>query len=721
MKNRLLYTVLSLIIGGMVFTACDETDIDVFPDGWDTNKSDRSDVDIDTIGGIDVSKYHQARIFPGLVDTLTEVRIDASIVLDLSKPFVTRKEYGLDRSFSQGGEVELMPHPIFSTGLFAGAGELVKIEVTDPDVRGLTVQIGQHTDDLSKLSSYFREPVAYTRKTLYPGTNYVRFPLGGYIWIIRDDKMIGPENLTLNFKGVYKAHDFIKDQTDPEQWVAQLKATTVPWLELLGEHVAISVDRQRILEKIENNKDFATRLNRQLELLDHFFEYFYESKGILPDAESSSDRLPAHQERFVFDVQLLNNVAMHASNPQAIMMLKTSKLYDELTSWDNMVNAYFPSVFAALKNKYNISAVASDWRNAIAEIPLYRVAKDMYDAGYATTFPDGGADMTKDLNLSMAFAAADSAKRESNLKEVSMPTTYMLSQLAEFDRALGKQPFDILNGILFTARKGSSVADASYLQKALCDEYQLNLTPFFENWGLEMTEADREYARKYDLPQKQIWKINLLTRNTPIETLPSFDAAKFAHRHNRSNWTALAVDSAYIHNNEDIEGYKVENEMHKVVNLFDGKSSTYWASYVAPEDRNLGGRPNKYPLPFYIIIDMGEELDADGVYFVNGPTKTVSKFRVQTTTATGFQLDDTSVEWHDALSLNQTFASPYNEQFMEFPSRIHARYLRIVIDELNLNATVFNQWEPEDQERALRLNSLRFQEFAEFGTYYFKR
>ena len=54
-----------------VLAGCEASDFD-FDDGWDVNRADSSAVTVDTIQGIDVSMYEKARLFPGLVDTLTE-------------------------------------------------------------------------------------------------------------------------------------------------------------------------------------------------------------------------------------------------------------------------------------------------------------------------------------------------------------------------------------------------------------------------------------------------------------------------------------------------------------------------------------------------------------------------------------------------------------------------------------------------------------------------
>ena len=154
-----------------VLAGCEASDFD-FDDGWDVNRADSSAVTVDTIQGIEVSMYEKARLFPGLVDTLTEHRIaDTLVELDLSRTYAGMEDLCLKRlSFADKEEA---PQPIYSTGLYAGTGELVTIYVPE-GVWGLTVQIGMQTEDLTNNNAGLREPIVYIQKALYPGKKTVR-------------------------------------------------------------------------------------------------------------------------------------------------------------------------------------------------------------------------------------------------------------------------------------------------------------------------------------------------------------------------------------------------------------------------------------------------------------------------------------------------------------------------------------------------------------------
>lgn len=726
-KKKLIIPFLAVVGVFSSLCGCQENDDLDIENGWDNNKHPESDVEVDTLAGIDVSMYHLARIFPGLVDTLTEKHIEKELHLDLSKPFVTRREYGFSTRFVDKLAANALPQPIYSTGLYAGAGELVKIVIPESDVFGLTVQIGIHTDDLSSVASYFREPIAFTRKTLHSGTNYVRFPLGGYIWIIREPNAIGKKDIELNFSGVYEAPDYVLNETDPAEWQSKIMATTVPWAELRGRHLAISIDVQRLQKEISENPAFAQQLDDLLSRWDKFMELYWLSKGISPEADKNSDRMPYFPERVVFDAQLLKNLACHIDNIQAVMMLRTSQFYKEMASLSNIKSTDMMTFFNALNSKYQLASIDLKWLKAMNYLPVYRNAEQNYLSGDCGKVAGCEMELDKYLLPAYSFAAADSAKSLSNAmyQESRVPEDVLrlalLSQLGKYDVLRDKSEYSSINSLLADFRRGNIMSTAeSSMFRMFCDRYRENLTPLYDNWGISLADADREYATKYKLPDRQIWKIKPVDKNNAFAHATAFDKSKFRYRHNRNLWEAYATDATYENNNEDTE-YTDERYSHLVQHLFDGDKSTYWASYLGKNDNKLGGQPSKLELPYYIVIDMKEAKRIDGLYFVNGSRKYVSKFIVQTTSSSNINLEDAGVQWHNIATLKQTFASPYNEQFLELSHTVTTRYLRIVITELNLNQTVFATWDDEDKEKAKNLNSLRYQQFAEFGTFYYKK
>lgn len=130
MKNKIFYILIAVWgIWGVI--ACEDKDFEQIISATDDYSSETGG-DYYKGGGIDVSHYDKARVFPGLVDTLTERRIDEAIVnIDMTYRTVLAANVNLS----------ITSPAIYSTGLYAGAGEKITIFLDD-DVKGLTVQIG---------------------------------------------------------------------------------------------------------------------------------------------------------------------------------------------------------------------------------------------------------------------------------------------------------------------------------------------------------------------------------------------------------------------------------------------------------------------------------------------------------------------------------------------------------------------------------------------------
>lgn len=726
MKRTLLYIVAGLSILSATVSSCDtDYDLDI-PDGWDTNKGDESNVTVDTLIGIDASMYDKARIFPGLVDTLREAHIDTVLHLDLSKTYVDRETYRFTSPVI-ANRGENMPQPIYSTGCYAGAGELIKIEVPAGSPYGLSVQIGSQTDDLSKTSSYFREPIVYTRKSLSAGTNYMRFPLGGYIWIIREQKAKGPADFQLTIKNAYRAPDFINGVTNPEAWAKTVQNTTVPWLEIRSKRIAISIDRERVSQFLMADSKFAQNLSATLSGWDKLIENTYESMGIAVEDEKPENAMPAFPQRFIFDVQINvngENVLLHNNNVQGISMVKTTRLYNELVNASTVNSADFFSIYNSLFDRYKLvlTSGSSDWEAAVKLAPAYRHAESVYRSGAISSFPALSCDFDKVVKNALTYAAKEQTKdftsdkwlEDTKINRTSPHHVAMLAQLGNYD---------VLKGLtawsgLFSWRKAVRDGKANFgngdsessLFRALCDYYKENLTPFYEHWGVIISDNDRDYAAKYPLVSKELWKIDLLSKSNVLAKVGNYDKNKFRYRNNRQNWTVYAADSAYVHDNFDKE-YSDSKNFRRPENLLDGSRNSFWRSYLS------GDGDSPYPLPYYIVIDMQKAQAMDGFYFING---NISKFTIQTTDASGFNLYDSSVQWRTLKTVSQSEGFHANEQYFDFGGRVNARYLRIVITELNLSHPKSTATQDEI-DKFYRLHKNRTQEFSEFGTYYYKK
>ncbi|ULT28088.1 hypothetical protein KUH03_16690 [Sphingobacterium sp. E70] len=145
-----------------------------FKDGYQQGDETESPIMTDTtMGKADKSLYHRARIYPGLVGENVRRIQDTTLSLLIDREYISDFQY----------KVSYTPSPIYSTGLYAPAGENVRITVP-AGVVGLTAQIGVHTDNITGKDAPRRDAIIYTRKELFPGNNYVGNLYGGTLWII---------------------------------------------------------------------------------------------------------------------------------------------------------------------------------------------------------------------------------------------------------------------------------------------------------------------------------------------------------------------------------------------------------------------------------------------------------------------------------------------------------------------------------------------------------
>ncbi|MDR2414526.1 MAG: M60 family metallopeptidase, partial [Odoribacteraceae bacterium] len=300
--------------------ACQEKEYDLIVSATDDYTGDAA-ADYHSREGIDVSMYAKARIFPGLVDTAAEERLDEVIIeLDLTRKALSAANMNL----------AYLPSAIYSTGLYAGAGEKITVQM-DEDIKGLSVQVGIHTRDISSLEAIERDPLLTTTMPLFRGKTEIRNPWGGYIWINRSgsdgaDRPAFP----LKISGAYAAPDFVPGETRADAWVEKIKATSVPWIELRGEHYVFSVPAKYIQKKVnESGETFAARLEEALGLWDEWMRCIYDFHGL--DDTDPDFPLPDYPVRAVMDVHLQNERYSYY-NVNLVELLQTEELIDMITT-----------------------------------------------------------------------------------------------------------------------------------------------------------------------------------------------------------------------------------------------------------------------------------------------------------------------------------------------------------------------------------------------------
>lgn len=674
--RNLIKIVSSFLLIGWIAQSCDVAYQYDIESGTDEYTGDESNVSIDTTMAIDASMYDKARIFPGLIDTAVERRIaDTTISLDLSKVYLSPLELG----------VTATPQPIYSTGLYAGPGELVIVNV-EGNIMGLSLQIGSHTDNLTATGAASREPIVYTTKALFPGKNYIRNGLGGYIWIKKKEGVIGSPDFKLNISNVYKAPDYVAGSNlNASTWANEIRNTTVPWLELRGEHVAFSVSRARIASKLLDDPNFAANMEQLLEGWDNIMKtYYYAYYGLEKGNSDARFRIPEFPERVVMDVQLEDNVYMRWEG-QPIVTLNTNVMINDLTDYQALLSGNSPNIFTAMGNNY--AMIRSPWwsqmEGAANVIPLYRLAEQGFKDGLTNRMSDIFTQQNEGINqlfpLALEYAAVDSAKwlRSDAGTNYNAFALLPIIQLAYYN----DDNWTFYEHLNTKIKQNPLSSGLNFFFTELCAYFGKDFSPFFDHWGIDLSDATRAVGRNYPLIDKTIWLYNPLSSNPNANVVP-FNTTSYRYSHIRSNWDIRAFDVNYV-DNEQV------NDAGSIRFILDGQKASRWHSQWQGDAR---------PLPHYIVIDMKNKQDIDGFYYANGDREhRASRMIIQTTDAENIRLDDINVEWNkiaelrpiddmhnyspaDGVKPYEGLAGHYkNERYFEFLNTQNLRYIRIVL------------------------------------------
>lgn len=697
-KERYYIVALLMAIGSSLWLgSCDTAYKYDITDGIDIDGASEPNITIDTEGGIDVSMYEKARIFPGLVDTAREERINATIELDLSKQYIDSITLGVSR----------VPQPIYSTGYYAGAGEQVAITVED-NTMGLSVIIGSHMDDLTELDPYQRMPLVYVTKALFPGKNIIKNPLGGTIWIKKSLGLKASSTCSLKLEGVYKSPDFIIGETDMQEWKRKISETTVPWLEIRGKHFAFTVQKDRVLDNLANISASLEDIGKEWdEAIEEFFYHYY---GLKTDKNAGEkERAPEFPIRVVLDVQILGNLYLRNSD-YAIVAINNNYMLEEMLNLRTLRIGNSVALFKAINSmttyRTRNNPWSMDYQAATNVIPLYRIGAKNYltENSFGDIFP-GEENIVTLFPKAIDYAATDSSKwakeDRATLSDENIPykafNLLSLIQLANYEN----NDWDVMKYLNIKAKEERSIDNStlSYAFRKMCDYFQQNLSPFFDHWGIKQLDDDRTYAEKYPLIKKKAWEYNPLQPNE----LEEYDGSAYCYRDNRKEWRVTAFDKNYNLN--------YDGDYRKPESLIDGNKTTYWSS----------GKFNDKPLelPYYVIFDLNKTSEIDGVYLANGySNQCLSDIHVEYLGSEVTDPYDINASWSTLLQITDpeiVKANLKNERFFDCP-RTEVRYLRLKISNPN-TITFKSDSDLTEEEKADRQ---KYHSIAEFGTYHKK-
>lgn len=562
-----------------IAVACGEKDSLEFEDGTPGDGALAPVITVDTsVRSIDVSKYAQARLFPGLVCT-DEPRGTYTLAMDLNYNFV-----------GEDLRISVPPQAQFSTGLYAAPGELLVIDV--PGDYSLSVQVGAWTDNLSNLPNAPRDPVIYTRTQLAPGRNYVRNLYGGHIYIYAGRPITSPVNIT--FTNVVKSPDFILGETTNEAWQTAIRNSCVPWLELRSKNIIFTVPREYC---ITNPIADPTALMQEWD--DAINLDYYQWQGLEENPTNPVDKAPLLPWRVVQDIKPVVGYG-HSGYP--IVTFNDYGWYNEFTDINQIRGGGAWGTFHELGHNNQQTRYWS-WSSLVettCNLFVFKVARRQELKGYKAWPPTHPALPTR-IPQALSFALDGSATKNFDGTDARINDPF--SRLTPFIQIFDKIPanwgyqgqpdgWGFMAELYKKARRANriSITDQDkrdFFYETISDYTKKDWQLFFKAWGINISNISiNKISSRYNLMSQEIWKYNPLTR-TGGDT--------FVDLYNRGLWT--------ITPSSEEAGGEGPAPNGRAVAVLDGNLTTFWHSNWSVTSPNP---------PHILTFDMGRALDIKG-------------------------------------------------------------------------------------------------------------
>lgn len=643
-------------IAGMIalVSSCGKEGFD-FKDGYQQGDETESPIMTDTtMGKADKSLYHRARIYPGLVGENVRRIQDTTLSLLIDREYISDFQY----------KVSYTPSPIYSTGLYAPAGENVRITVP-AGVVGLTAQIGVHTDNITGKDAPRRDAIIYTRKELFPGNNYVGNLYGGTLWIISQKTRPTPVNLKIS--GATKANDFVLGKMTVSDWQKQVLANDVPWMDLIGKRTAFSVPRSLVVKLIQSGK--MDHVDEALQLWDDSYEKdYYNWMGLSPTAVNPINRYPSLWERGVMDIHPSAGYA-HSGSPW--IMQEDEYWLDELTNPNTIKKGTSWGTYHEVGHNYQAGSSWSwsDLGETTNNLFIFNAARNRGETNRIDFHPA----LKTSIPGALKFAAYNEVKTFKPFPtgyglDADDPFARLTPFLQIFDKVKGKNGesgWDFFPYIYSKARNENfftslDQAKKDYFFRQLCHFTGKDFHRFFFAWGIPIsTAAKREMRNLYPPMANKVWDYNPLTftgGDDVLATKYSLPRAAFVYTSNVSTATGESTG--------------------KIDAMQDGKSDTYWHTCYS-------GCSVATNLPVEIMIDMKTINAFKGFFIQNRQNNTYA-------TKVIVRISQDNKNWvdmgtYDLAKSSETTAQRNVMREFTFDKIVEAQYMKFSFPEKNLS------------------------------------
>lgn len=580
MKKRLNILIILVSSLGLLFTSCKKYGYK-FDDGYEfgEDKANMAGGQSDTLKN-DFSKIDIARSFPGLMSASEPRLKNVDVTIDFTKRFVPTSDI----------KIASTPQPLYSTGLYAPAGEPIEFDVPSA-VDGVVAMIGGWTDNLSGINPIKRDPIIYNQVSLKAGKNYIRNLYGGTIYLRTNGVVKNLSVVTVKISGAAKSPDFILGETSDASWNDMVKTSTVPWFQLRGKRIIFE------LPKFLLDKHPILNPTALMEEWDKIIDLdIYDWKGMEVGSLDSLNRTPELPIRVIMDVQPRLTYA-HNAFP-IVMQLDENLFVNEITSYNNLITkGAWRTMFEIGRNNNTYfwlwNAISGTAGNLFSLKGANRKSMD---------FQNLNPNMRLAVDTGLWYVKQPKSFTANFNKDISYRTNGDLIKLVPFMQLFETYGYDLMTFVEKKARLNnlqvmSDQQKINFFYTNASEFTSTDLSAFFRAWGIFISpEVTDTVASRYPYLSKSVYNYNPITKIGGTDSVPPPPREL-----DRVSWTVV---SFCCQESDSANSYASK--------LLDGEIGTSWHSkYI------LGGSLETHS-PHYITFDMGKVNKVAGFWYVNG-------------------------------------------------------------------------------------------------------
>lgn len=406
-------------------------------------------------------------------------------VAPYEKRLMNRKvKFDLDYT-TYGIKLRPQPRPWISTGLYAAPGEKITVDVP-PELAGkIKVRIGIHTDNIGRLKKkgrkIKRELVVTKLFDVVAGKNILENEFGGHLIVQLGEPEKGSGQITVS--GAVKSPDYILGKTNVKAWRKEVAASGVPWAELRGKRVILSlpVDELRTLEDPEALMLFW----------DRFITESYDGWwGVTPDDPEPRFRPGNLPWRFVTDIQPSAGSA-HSGYPIVCMLFWGNRMID----LEKMQSVEW-GVYHELGHNYQ---QPWSWR-ALGEVScnfnVFHVLAKLGKSPVRMQKRDW-------IDRALVFAAME--KKDKSLGELGLFERIVPFMQLVQNYGWGLYTFVTRQVYETGAELKSDQEKIDFFAEKASVYAQCDLTPFFTAWGIPVSAPVKLKLSHYPRAGREIW------------------------------------------------------------------------------------------------------------------------------------------------------------------------------------------------------------------------